>query len=164
MHVTEESHADWVWKPGSAGAPRDTLGWKPVQLVPEQARAGRGGFPLGIRPHERQAFVVEIYTGRDRPAGTYSGSIAVADGGRQVSLPVTLELLDFALPDSPSLPVMVYYESSQPRLYQGRDLDEAYDRFAHRHRIELVHAYDEQSVQRQMARFDGSRIYTRAGV
>ena len=47
-------------------------------------------------------------------------------GERRVELPLTLEILDFALPDAPSLPVMVYYESSQPRLYQGRDLDEVY--------------------------------------
>jgi hypothetical protein len=160
MHVTEASHADWVWKPGSEAAPRDTLGWRPVQLVPEQARAGRGGFPLRVRPHERQAFVVEIYTGRDRPAGAYAGSVAVTAGDRRVELPLTLEILDFSLPDSPSLPVMVYYEPSQPRLYQGRDLDEAYDRFAQRHRFELVHAYDEQSLQRTLSRFDG-RAFTR---
>ena len=73
MHVTEASHADWVWKPGSAAAPRDMLGWRPVQLVPEQARAGRGGFPLRVRAHERQAFAIEIYTGRERPAGSYVG-------------------------------------------------------------------------------------------
>ena len=42
MHVTEESHADWVWTPGSPAAPRETTGWKPVQLVPENATAGRG--------------------------------------------------------------------------------------------------------------------------
>ena len=48
MNVTAESHADWAWKPGSPAAPRDTTGWKPVQLVPENARSGRGGFPIAI--------------------------------------------------------------------------------------------------------------------
>ncbi len=38
---------------------------------------------------------------------------------------------------------MVYYEPAQPELYQGRNLDPTYHRFAHRQRIELVHAYDE---------------------
>ncbi len=46
MNVTEPTHADWAWAPGSPAAPKDTTGWKPVQLVPENTRAGRGGFPL----------------------------------------------------------------------------------------------------------------------
>src|SRR4029450_2331625 len=46
MNVTQTTHAEWAWQPGSPAAPADTLGWKPVQLVPENARAGSGGFPL----------------------------------------------------------------------------------------------------------------------
>ena len=68
MKVTQESHADWVWTPGSAAAPKGPLGWKAVQLVPENARAGRGGFPVRVDPSESQAFWVEVYTGRVRPA------------------------------------------------------------------------------------------------
>src|SRR6185436_15150948 len=33
MNVEAASHAGWVFKPGSPAAPRDPLGWKPVQLV-----------------------------------------------------------------------------------------------------------------------------------
>ena len=55
MNVTAESQADWAWKPGSPAAPRDTTGWKPVQLVPENARRGRGGFPLAVGPGLGQA-------------------------------------------------------------------------------------------------------------
>jgi hypothetical protein len=51
---------------------------------------------------------------------------------------------------------MVYYESLQPKLYQGRDLDSAYHRFAHRQRIELVQGYDEQAVEAVREIFDGS--------
>jgi hypothetical protein len=54
MHVTETTHADWAWKPGSPAAPRHTTGWKPVQLVPENARAGRGGLPLRVNPERNQ--------------------------------------------------------------------------------------------------------------
>ncbi len=50
---------------------------------------------------------------------------------------------------------MVYYEPSQPELYQGRNLDPAYHRFAHRHRVELVHAYDEPAVLARPGRFSG---------
>jgi hypothetical protein len=49
----------------------------------------------------------------------------------------------------------------QPRLYQGRDLDAEYHRFAHRQRIELVHEYDMAKVRAAMGRFSGTD-FTRA--
>lgn len=156
MHVTRESRASWVWAPGSAAAPADTLGWKPVQLVPENARTGRGGFPLAVPANNNQAFWIEIDTGRDRPAGQYQGTIAVVADGVTSTIPITLAIFDFALPDRPTLPVMIYYEPGQPELYHGRNLDPAYHRFAHRHRVELVHGYSEQGVRDAAGRFDGS--------
>ena len=73
-------------------------------------------------------------------------------------MPIELELFDFALPDENSMHAMMYYyESIQVELYQGRNLDAAYHRFAHRQRIELVHAYDEQSVHAPLlGRFSGA--------
>jgi hypothetical protein len=163
MHVTEESHAEWVWAPGSAAAPRDTRGWKPVQLVPENAQVGKGGFPLRVAPNERQAVFVEIYTGRGRPAGRYAGEIVVGAAGRSVKVPLALDILDFVLPDRPTLPVMVFYEASQPELYQGRNLDAAYDRLAHAHRVELVHAWTQERVTGALPRFDGRAFTPDAG-
>ena len=57
---------------------------------------------------------------------------------------------------------MVYYEPSQPELYHGRNLDAAYHRFAHRHRVELVHAYDEAAVRARTAAASTARDFTRA--
>ena len=54
---------------------------------------------------------------------------------------------------------MVYYEPDQPELYHGRNLDPAYHRFAHRQRVELVHAYDEAQVTAALGRFDGTRLH-----
>jgi hypothetical protein len=163
MNVTAESHADWVWKPGSPAAPKDTTGWKPVQLVPENARAGRGGFPLAVGPGLGQALWVEVYVGRDRPSGVYEGRLTVTADGKATALPVELRVFDFALPDVNSLPVMVFFEPDQPVLYQGRNLDPAYHRFAHRHRVELVHAYDEARVEASRGRFDGTDFTAKAG-
>jgi glycosyl hydrolase family 123 len=56
---------------------------------------------------------------------------------------------------------MIYYESLQPRLYQGSNLDARYHRFAHRQRIELVHAYDIRAAQAALGRFNGAD-FTRA--
>jgi hypothetical protein len=156
QEVTRETKASWAWEPGSPAAPDDPTGWKPVVLVPENAREGKGGFPLRVEPSRSQAFWIDVYTGRDRPAGIYKGTLIVTADGHRHDVPVELELLDFALPDTNSLHAMVYYEPSQPELYQGRNLDPTYHRFAHRQRIELVHAYDAAKVRAHLGRFDGS--------
>src|SRR5215217_8201849 len=69
MNVEVASHAEWVYKVGSPAAPQDPTGWKPVQLIPENARAGAGGFPLRVSGNQNQAIWIEIYTDRDLPAG-----------------------------------------------------------------------------------------------
>ncbi len=163
LRVTQESRADWAWKPGSPAAPKDTLGWKPVQIVPENARAGRGGFPTRVAPKESQAFWIEVYTGRGRPAGRYDGALTVTVDGAKQDVPVELRLFDFDLSDRNTLDAMVYFEPDQPELYQGRRLDAAYDRFAHRHRVELVHGYDQAQVKASLGRFTGADFRPEAG-
>jgi hypothetical protein len=155
LNVTEPTKAEWAWAPGSPAAPKDTSGWKPVVLVPENARAGRGGLPLRVAAKQGQAVWIEVYVGREQPAGLYRGEITVDADGRARTLPVELRVFDFVLPDRNSLHVMVYFEPDQPELYHGRRLDAAYHRFAHRHRIELVNAYDEKQVMDNKGRFDG---------
>src|ERR1044071_337299 len=77
MNVEVPSHAEWVYKVDSPAAPKDPTGWKPVQLVPENARAGVGGFPLRVAANQNQSVWIEIYTDRNLPAGIYSGTITV---------------------------------------------------------------------------------------
>lgn len=155
MNVETASHADWVFRPGSPAAPRDPTGWKPVQLVPENAKTGRGGFPLQVSPSQNQAIWIEVYTHKNLPAGMYRGQISVNADGRKQSIPIELELFDFTLPDWNSIDAMVYYESLQPVMYQGRNLDAQYHRFAHRQRIELAHAYDIKTATAAIGRFTG---------
>jgi hypothetical protein len=161
MNVTEPTHASWVFKPGSPAAPKDPLGWKPVQLVPQNARAGRGGFPLTVAPSQNQALWFDIYAARNLPAGVYRGGVEINADGRRTRLPVELELFDFTLPDENSMQAMVYYEGLQPELYHGRNLDAEYHRFAHRNRIELVDAYDIETARAARGRFTGED-FTRA--
>jgi hypothetical protein len=163
MNVAQPSCAEWVYQQGSPAAPKDPTGWKPVQLIPENARAGRGGFPLKVPANSNQAVWIEIYTARNLPAGVYKGTIAVTADGRKRTLPIELELFDFTLPDQNSMDAMVYYESLQPKLYQGRDLDAEYHRFAHRQRIELVQAYDQASAEAARSRFDGTDFSSSRG-
>ncbi len=76
-------------------------------------------------------------------------------------MPVDLEVFGFAIPDRNSMHAMLYYENSQPERYHGTNLDPAYHRLAHRHRVELVHAYDEGAITRVRGRFTGAD-FTRA--
>jgi hypothetical protein len=155
MHVTTASHASWVYDPGSPAAPQHPTGWKPVQLVPENARAGRGGFPISIAPNMNQAIWIEVYVDRTRQPGRYKGVIQIAADQRTLSLPVELEVFDFTLPDENSMHAMLYYSSDQAELYQGRNLDPAFHRLAHRNRVELVDAYDERTLPAVWGRFSG---------
>jgi hypothetical protein len=161
MYVATPSHASWVYDRRSPAAPPDPIGWKPVQLVPEHAKQGRGGLPVSIRPDENQAIWVEVYIGRSRRPGTYRGTIEIRADDAERSLPVELEVFDFTLPDENSMHAMLYYGSDQPVRYHGRNLDPEYHRFAHRHRTELVHAYDEERVTAAWGRFSGED-FTRA--
>jgi len=163
MNVVTPSNAEWVYKVGSRSAPKDPTGWKPVQLVPENARSGRGGFPLRVEGKQNQAIWIEIYTHRDLPAGTYRGNVVVTTDGQKRSIPLELELFDFTLPDQNSMDAMVYYESLQAVTYQGRNLDAQYNRFAHRQRIELVHDYTIETATAVKGRFNGEDFKQEVG-
>jgi hypothetical protein len=164
MEVTKPTAATWIYLPGSPSAPKNPVGWKPVQLVPENARAGRGGFPLNVLPGQNQAIWIDIYTGRDRPAGKYRGNIEVKTETGTRAIPIELELFNFQLPDRNSIHAMVFYEPPQVPTYHGRDdLHAAYHRMAHRNRVELVHAYDPESVLQAKGRFTGTDFTEKSG-
>jgi hypothetical protein len=156
MEVTSPSHASWVYTRDSPAAPPDPTGWKPVQLVPENARAGRGALPIAVQPSQNQAIWIEVYIDRTRQPGRYRGSIEIrADATRRV-VPVELDVFNFTLPDENSMHAMLFYSSDQPELYHGRNLDPAYHRLAHRNRVEFVHAYNEQTLPPVIDRFSGT--------
>jgi hypothetical protein len=163
MHVTVPTRADWIFKPGSLAAPTNMLGWIPVQLVPENACTDRGGLPVAVGADLNQALWIELYIGRNRKAATYRGTVTVDADGRAFEIPIELQVLDFTLPDENSMEAMLFYSSDQPELYHGRNLDAAYDRLAHRNRTQLVHAYDEQSVETSWPRFSGDAFSRAAG-
>lgn len=160
MHVDRATRATWVFKPESPTAPRDALGWIPVQLVPENAKPGRGGFPLRVEANRNQAFWFDIYVPRTTAPGLYRGVVTIAARSDRRTMPIELQVLDVQLPDENTLPAMVYYQSTQPELYHGRNLDSAYHRFAKRHRVEFVHAYNPATARTALDRLSG-RDFTR---
>jgi hypothetical protein len=156
MLVSTPSHASWVYDRRSPAAPPDPTGWKPVQLVPENARAGRGGFPVAVAPGQNQGIWIEVYVGRNRAPGAYRGAVEIRADGARRTIPIVLDVLDLRLPDENSMHAMLYYSSDQPELYHGRNLDPLYHRLAHRNRVELVHAYDERTLAAARDRFSGA--------
>ena len=118
--------------------------------------AGRGGLPIAVGANQNQAIWIEVYVGRQRAAGLYRGTIAIEADGVTRQVPVELEVLDFSLPDDNSMHAMLFYSGDQPERYHGRNLDAAYHRFAHRHRVELVNAYDETTLPAVWGRFSGA--------
>ena len=154
MNVTQPSQAGWVYRSG--GEPADPIGWKPVQLVPENAQRGRGGLPIDVAPLSNQALWIDVYIPRGLAPGMYDGTVELRAGGGVRRVPVELEVFDFELPDESTLTAMVYFEPEQVPLYQGRALTERYHRFAHRHRIELTGAYTPSALETDRGRLDGT--------
>lgn len=163
MNITEPTSAEWIFKAGKPGAPADPTGWKPVQLVPENAKQGKGGFPVRVAPRQNQAFWIEVYTRRDLPGGFYQGNVLVKADGYIQNVPVELQVFDFTLPDENSMHAMIFYQGGQPELYQGKNLDPQYHRFAHRNRVELVHGYSIPSVEAAIGRFSGAEFTREKG-
>ncbi|MFF1823495.1 glycoside hydrolase domain-containing protein [Kribbella sp. NPDC058245] len=159
MRITEKSNADWIYLRDSPAEPPDPLGTKPVQLVPENAV--QGGFPLAVPAATNQAFWFDVYIPRHAPAGVYRGQVEVEADGQGRSVPVELTVFAFTLPDQNSIDAMFYYESSQVELRYGRNLDPVFHRFAHRHRVEFVDAYDIATADAARTRFTGAD-FTRA--
>ncbi len=163
MRIPAPGSAGWIYGPGTPSAPANPTGSKPVQLVPQNARPGRGGFPLRVAARQNQAFWVEIYIRRKTVAREYRGEVKAIADGREFGLPVSLRVFDFTLPDENSIHAMFHYQPSQTALYQRKNLDDAYHRLAHRHRVELVHAYSEDAARAARGRFDGSAFTPQAG-
>ena len=136
-----------------------------MQLVPENARPGRGGFPLRVEANRNQAIWFDIYVDRALAPGVYHGDAP----GRRTSrgsrtMPIELDVVDVQLPDENTLAAMVYYQSDQPALYHGRNLDPAYHRFAKRHRVEFVHAYNPARARAAHRASDRARFHARSGL
>ncbi|GAA0956330.1 hypothetical protein GCM10009554_65660 [Kribbella koreensis] len=154
MTIAERSNADWIYLRDSPAEPPDPLGPKPVQLVPENA--AQGGFPLAVPAARNQAFWFDIYIPRRAPAGVYRGRIEVRADDQVRMVPVELTVFPFTLPDENSINAMFYFESSQVELRYGRNLDPVFHRFAHRHRVEFVDAYDIATATAARSRFTGT--------
>ena len=97
--------------------------------IPDAKRVGTAGF----EKQQNQSLYVDIYIDKNSKAGDYAGSIEVqADGAELITLPVTLTVFDFSLPDKLSFwPELNTYNSpgnAEVRLNAAGALLQKYDR------------------------------------
>jgi hypothetical protein len=165
MEVKEATNASWIHLSSLPSAINNPLGWKPVQLVPENAYSGKGGYPLVTGSSQNQSIWFDIYITKDLIPGIYLGNVVIETSEGDYNIPVKLEVIDFSLPDENSLNAMFYYENSNPIMYMGDsfDYDPRFHRFAHRQRVEFVHAYDIESASVNMDRFRGDDFISEKG-
>ncbi|MBV8880737.1 MAG: DUF4091 domain-containing protein [Planctomycetaceae bacterium] len=79
--------------------PFPEAGAKPPAKAPRYTAA-----PFSVPPGSNQPLWVEVSVPKEAAPGEYSGTVTVgADGEKPVSVPVTLTIWDFVLPDVPTL-------------------------------------------------------------
>jgi hypothetical protein len=155
IDITFRSTASWHWWSSARPLPdTDYRGMIPEQLVPFEAPAGpkangQGGAPFRVSANENQGVWVDIYIPRDAQAGAYTGTLRVTENSVvRYSIPVNLQVYNFALSDTVHLPNNWYIEDEP--LYkrhgvanqsaQFYDLMRKYYQIMHRHRANLTHA------------------------
>ncbi|MBN1628672.1 MAG: S-layer homology domain-containing protein [Thermoleophilia bacterium] len=150
-HYFDISTPSWDSDCGGLGwsgdAKPNITGKIPDALVPFAAKQGKGGAPFDVGASLNQGVWVDIYVPRTATAGVYTGTITVTVGGvTEVEIPLELEVLDFALPDETHYKTMVFYSKDTlierhttgwctPEMWE---MMRAYNRMAHRHRLELI--------------------------
>ena len=164
LHVVNPTQPNWFY--GSVNsAPPDMTGWIPDALIPSDALAGKGGFPLTVPPTKEQiyrhqnivdilprraslnqGFWIDLYLPRERkyPAGMYESEVQVWESGEIFSrIPVQIEIIDEYLPDENHSNVWVYNSGMESLsvYFPGLSIQEIRRILKHearRHRLELV--------------------------
>ena len=173
LNVRRPTQPNWFYGSKNS-APEKMTGWIPDALIPSDALAGKGGFPLTIPPTEEhirrhqnivevipkrasvnQGFWIDLYLPRDRefPAGIYKSEIQVWVNGVVASkIPVQIEIINAYLPDENHSNVWVYNSGMEalsvyfPGL-NTKEIRRLIKNEGHRHRVDLVGGFEaHQSV------------------
>lgn len=86
--------------------PQATAGRYPDPLVPdvdETAGEKRNAFPFSIPAHESRVIWVDVLVPQDAPAGLYQGQVHITGAGIDQQVPVSINVLNTALPSTSSL-------------------------------------------------------------
>jgi hypothetical protein len=114
---------------------------------------------FNIAANTNQSIWADIYIPKNAPSGTYHGTLTVKENGTTTNtIPVSLTVRNFALPDYPSAPTMLYianedinyrylgseYIDNETAEYQkSLAIINRHFQIAHRHKISLIDNYME---------------------
>jgi len=91
----------WADRPGADKYYPDIL--VPIELEPD----------FDITSGNNQSVWTDIYIPKDSPAGIYTGTVSISEGGEITrEIPVSLTVRDFSLPDVPSITTLVNLSDS----------------------------------------------------
>jgi hypothetical protein len=180
LHVIDSTPPNWYY--GSpAAAPKKLKGWIPDALIPTDALAGEGGFPVDVPPlgttnllnknlsFQNQGFWIDISLPRDQknyPSGIYYGKVQVLQMGKLIKeIPIELTLLPQYLPDENHTNVWMFTKDMYayyPEL-SHRQIDNMLKFEGHRHRIDVAGGFDinksffnNESMEKYKPYLDGS--------
>ena len=81
--------------------------------------------PVAAKAKENTPFLISVTVPRDAKAGTYAGAVAIAADGRQIAtVPLSLRVYDFALPETPTFRTLITYSPGSFRPWDKRPLEE----------------------------------------
>jgi len=131
------------------------LAWIPDCLIPFAAPGGLGGAPFDVAAGNNQAVWVDVYIPRDAQSGTYTGKVEVSvNSAITHTMPVSLQVYDFALPDECHLKNMFAMSPSNVGTRHGVEpesqvyyaVEARYHQMAHRHRFDIVRSVKNLSI------------------
>ncbi len=104
-------------------------GWYPDPLIPaahplsgQPLAGGRyTAMPFDLPAGQTHGFYVDLYVPPQTPAGTYRGTYRlIGAGSARVEIPVTVEVWDFALPETPTVQTALGSPADRMRSYYQR--------------------------------------------
>jgi len=126
------------------------------QLNPDIAVPLEFHTPFTIPAGTNQSIWGDIYIPKAIPAGNYTGTIEITEGGQLTwQIPITLRVRNFTLPDQPSARTMIFYEwgnvndrylgedntwpePGTPEYAQSIAVIDRHFQMAHRHKFSLI--------------------------
>ena len=141
LNITKRSPPLWFFL-ASAAPSAYYSGWVPDCLIPFSAPPGKGGAPFSIEGNNNQGVWVDIFIPKTAAAGTYKGKTTVTIFDKVfATIPISLKVYDFTLPDSNHMKTMFGLGSVARRhgvTGGGNEMEAKYYQMAHRHRFDLV--------------------------
>jgi len=127
LHIEEPSSRNDAFRPG----------WYPDPLIPAEsplsgkplAGARFSAMPFDLPANETHGFLVDLYVPAQARPGQYGGVYRVSAGeGKPVEVPITLEVWDFELPETPTLQTALGSPSAQLRGYYRKRAKEGQEK------------------------------------